>query len=97
MGIYYSGGMIIGEAGSKVNVPEEFEDDVYEWLEDNDMEYMSLYYDADSDGQIFGFKVSDIPVSDIDEEWLALIKERAEKFEELTGVPARLIGTQDIW
>lgn len=97
MGIYYSGGMIVGNSGGDVSEPEEYEGDFQLWLEENGMDSMSLHFDADQDSQIVGFAVKDILVSDIDEKWIEDIRAKSAKFEELTGVPAKLIGTQDIW
>jgi len=100
MGIDYSGGMIIGEIGSKLGMPENPDEEdleFHEWAEENGMDRMSLHYDADDDYCYYGFEVDDIPVEDIDSGWLDLVKAKAKKFEELTGVKAKLIGTQNIW
>jgi hypothetical protein len=95
MGIDYDGGMIIGEIGSKLCEPDTY-DGFGEWVEDNDMKAMSLHYDAGSDFQNIGFAVPDIAIAEMDGEWLADVKAKARKFEEITGVPAKLIGTQNI-
>ncbi len=76
MGIYYSGGMIVGCNAAKVEDVVCFEgdgeqdlygtsvddcfDEFYEWYEHHDMETMSSNYDAGTDNQIVGYKVKDI-------------------------------------
>lgn len=96
MGIDYSGGMIVGELGSELKEPDDYEDGLAEWAYDNGMSCMSLYYDASHNQCFFGFLVPDVLVSDMNTEWLAGIMLKAAEFTRLTGVPARLIGTQDI-
>ena len=93
MGIDYDGNMIVGAKESLINIPED-EDD---WAYDNGMKTMSPYYDADPDDRYIGFKIENIPVKDIDDEWVKMIKAHAAKFKELTGVEAELIGMQNIW
>ena len=97
MGIDYSGGMIVGEIGSKLSEPDEYEDGFNEWAEENELESMSQYYDCDQEDKYYGFRVDNVEVEKIDGEWLDDVKQKAEKFEKLTGVKAKLIGTQDIW
>jgi len=97
MGIDYDGGMIVGELGHKLETPSGFKGDLSEWVEEVELERMSKFYDADIEYNVIGFRVSDVKVSDIEGEWLIKVKKLAKKFEALTGVPARLIGTQDIW
>jgi len=95
MSIDYDGGMVVGAHVELIKVPEE-EDSVYDWLvEDHEMDSMWQYYD-DEDNVIFGFTIPDIPVSQIDEKWLTNLRDKAAEFEKITGVPAKLIGTQDI-
>ena len=96
MGIDYDGGMIVGEIGSKITVPEKYDGDIYEMAEDNDMEWLSMYYDADIKDVYFGFGVPDVPVAEMNVGWLDDISDKAAKFYELTGVTARLIGSQNI-
>ena len=97
MGIEYNGGMIVGELGPKLNPHDDYETDLDEWAAKHDLDRMSPYFDADSEECYFGFSVKDVPVSEIKGEWLADVEEKAKKFKKLTGVDARLIGTQDIW
>lgn len=95
MGIDTDGGMIIGERGHKIEAPEG--EDFADWAEDNKLERMAMYYDADTDDCYYGFTIVDVLVEDMTGEWLQYIHKLANKFEELTGVPAMLIGTQDVW
>lgn len=91
MGIYYSGGMIVGAAGSELSIPEDQED----W-EDLGITSMSKYYDASEDDCYWGFEIPDVLASDIDPEWVINILKMGAKFKAITGVEASLIGTQDI-
>lgn len=97
MGIDYDGGMIVGACGDDMLdcVPEGME--FYEWAQDNGLESMAMYYDADSSDCYYGYTVDDVPVPDIEGEWLTDVKAKAAKFKELTGMDALLIGSQDIW
>jgi hypothetical protein len=97
MGIDYDGGMIVGELGRKLEVPDEFDGNMNDYIEEHDMDAMSLYFDADTDYQYIGFKVPNVMVSELDGDWLTDVKAKAEKFEELFYVPAKLVGTQNIW
>lgn len=99
MGIDYDGGMIVGNYYDKIDydrIPDDLDDD-YEWLEDQGMSYMSPYYDCLRSECIIGFKIDDIDVNEMNEEWFNMIKEKAKKFKDITGIDAKLIGTQDIW
>ena len=96
MGIDYDGGMIVGALGDELDVPEDYDGDLYDWMEENDMDSMSQWYDCDTEDCYFGYTVPDIPVDEIEGEWLADVKAKAEKFEALTGVTAQLIGTLDV-
>jgi hypothetical protein len=96
MGIDISGGMLVGESGSNFEIPDEIED-VREWADENGMEVMCEYFDADFEDSYFGFEVEEVLVSEINDSWIAKINELADKFERLTGLKARLIGTQDIY
>jgi len=96
MGIDINGGIIVGEIGSKL-VSVDAPDGLTEWAEYNGMETMSTYYDADSNDCYYGFAVPDILVSDIDQAWIDALKAKAQKFEQMTKIPARLIGTQNVW
>jgi len=96
MGINYDGGMIVGELGSKIEKPRDFSGELYEWIEEMGLDRMFMYYDADIEDNIVGFKVEDVLVSDMSGKWLTDVWEKAAEFYRLTGVPAKLIGTQNI-
>ena len=97
MGIDYDGGMIVGAKGDVILSKNEFEEGIFEWAEEHELDDMSLWYDADPEDKYYGFRVKDVLVSEIEGEWLADVKEKARKFQALTGIPAELIGTQNIW
>ena len=98
MGIDYDGNMIVGEKVSKCSFPDDMDEcEILDWINDNDMWDMSPWFDCDLDERTIGFKVDNIPVEEMNEIWLNGIREKANKFEELTGVKARLIGMQNIW
>lgn len=98
MGINMKGGMIVGNHASGFEYPDEYES-FNEFCEYNHLDTMSECYDAGQDGQYFGFRVIDIPVNEIYEDggWLNDVRDKAKKFEKLTGLKAELIGTQDVW
>jgi len=95
MGIDYDGGMIVGELGMELEKPEDFDGELYEWVEEVGLDRMSQWYDSDIDYNYVGFRVDNVVVDDIDE-WLRDVRKKAKEFYRLTGVPARLIGTQNI-
>lgn len=102
MGIDYDGGMIIGNYFEEISIPEEWyeeqsNDYETEWIEENDLSRMCPWPDAHLDACIVGFEIPDVKVKDMDEAWMDMIKEKAKKFEELTGAEAILIGAQDVW
>lgn len=92
MGTSYNGGMIVGAAGDDLNVPDELDD----W-EGLGIISMGLYPGADEDDCYYGFKVPNVLVSDINRGWFIKILSLSEKFKEIMGVEASLIGTQDIF
>jgi hypothetical protein len=96
MGIDYDGGMIVGAGGDVIPAPDD--KDLYDWLvEDHEMDSMNGHFDCGNEDRVFGYAVPDIPVDEIDGEWLDDVKKKAAKFEEITGIKAELIGMQDIW
>ena len=97
MGIDIDGGMIVGANGSELKVPEDYDGGIYDWLDDNQMETMSEHYDADISSRYVGFMVDDVEVSNISGEWIANVLILSEKFEKITGLKAKLIGTQNVW
>ncbi|CAH9013452.1 conserved hypothetical protein [Vibrio phage 455E52-1] len=112
MGIDISGGMIIGHNASKVKEAVSFNsddsemygtdgnihEDFYYWYESEKMEPFSFYFDAPEDSQVLGFVVEDIePLSDNFEAWISEVKEKSQKFKDLTGLEPELIGMQNVW
>ena len=98
MGIDVSGGMLIGAHYDDIGFDEDNEErlEFYEWIEHHGLTSFSPYYDAPVDEWIYGFAIADVEVSEMNEEWFAEIKDLAEKFKEITGADAWLIGMQDI-
>ena len=92
MGVDISGALLIGCHYSKLNdVPDDL------W-EDEDMRIFAQYYDGVGDGAYhIGFKIENVPVSQMHEQWFDRIKTLADEFKRLTGVDAELIGCQHIW
>jgi len=107
MGIDVSGGMFVGAKVSEISieVPEEFEEVfqveyLTEYLSNNFEECMERYspwFDADEEECWVGFSIPDVPVSLMNEKWITKVHGLGEKFEEITGTPASLIGMQDVW
>ncbi len=98
MGIDVSGGMFVGAHYDDIYFDEDNEEglDFYEWIEEHELSTFHPNYDAPSEYCHFGFSIDDVEVSEMDEEWFASIKALADKFKEITGADAWLIGMQDI-
>lgn len=96
MGIDYSGMMIVGcdyhDLPEEVltEIEEKFEDDVYEWIEENGLDYASEWYDAGIDGMIIGISVNDVEEEDLDI-WFKNLKETFKKVESILKVKPKLI------
>lgn len=100
MSIDYDGCMIVGRYADDISdwlESGEDPDDPWDLLENSGMTHASLYYDAPIREAVIGFRVDDVMVNSMTEGWLDTVVAHATKFEELTGVPAKLIGTQNIW
>jgi|TARA_A100001391_G_scaffold33224_2_gene17981 hypothetical protein len=98
MGVDYSGGMIVGRSAKDIPYDEEEFECGWEYAEEHGMDCYSLWYDADEAGQVWGFTVKDVVVlSDEFDDWVSMVKRKAEEFEEITGTKAQLIGMQNIW
>jgi len=95
MGVDYEGSMIVGEKVSNLNLDSE-NIDFAEWVEDNDLDSMSPWYDSDPEYWTVGFRVDSVEVDVIDCEWLDDVKRKARIFFKLTGVKAKLFGEIDI-
>lgn len=96
MGMSISGGMIVGTLASDLVVPDSFDGEHHEWIEVMCWDCMAPHYDADVEQNYVGYMVNDILVSEIDGKWLDNIKYLARVFEEESGCPATLIGTQNV-
>ena len=102
MGIDYRGYMIVGRDYEDLpdevitEIEEKFDDDIYEWMEANDLTHASLWYEAGTDGMIIGISVEDVYEHSLDD-WFLKLKETFTKVREVIKVEPKLIGTQDIY
>ena len=67
----------------------------YETLEELGLSVASPYYDSSLSESMIGFELADINLDDPN--WMNEILEYKEKWKELTGTPAYLIGTQHVY
>lgn len=95
MGTSISGGMVVGRMGCEIMEPGDYDGDFDGWTEEMGFDRMYPQYDADEEDCYYGFTVSAVDIEDIDE-WVIIVKRLSKKFEEVTGVPARLIGSQNV-
>jgi hypothetical protein len=95
MGIDVDGALFIG---NKVDLIEKEElVNQEDWAEEIGLDTISPWYDCAEEYQYVGFGIDSVLVSDMTELWISNMKEKAKRFEELTGVPAKLIGMQNVW
>lgn len=92
-----SGAMIVGRHVEDIAVLNDLDCEIYEWVEENDLDYMSPHYDARTTYWVVGYKVKDIPVKDMTGGWVVDVLKLAEKFKELTGEDAHLIGMHNVY
>lgn len=92
-----SGSLIVGCHGSELPVqPREYENK-QEWLEAYCIEALPSCYDANILDSYVGFElVNAMPISALPSK-LEYITKLGDKFERITGVPASLIGCQNVW
>lgn len=95
MGISCDGGMLVGNSADELNIPEH-EDGPGEWCYEQGLSEYSPWFDAGFEESYVGIPIDNIAVKDIDETWIAQLKEKAQKFKEITGAEAMLIGMQNI-
>ncbi len=71
---------------------------VFDWLDENaDLQiYTSIYGIGDFHTVFFGFTVSEVPLSEINHEWLEKINKLGSKFEAITGAKPILAGVCSI-
>ena len=97
------GELVVGEIGSELDYQKLSEtsgvkgDPGYYLVVEKCMASMPLWLDSDFENTVYGFSVSSIEVDNIDQDWIDALKAKAKAFEEITGVKAKLIGTQNIW
>ena len=97
MGIDISGGMMVGSPARDVSYDDqEGEYEFNEFLEDNNLDYMSPWYDADPSEYFVGYPVRQIVIDNIDV-WLDDVKRKAKEFEEVTGAKAILYGGPNVY
>ena len=96
MGMDIDGGMIVGALGEDLFDKKPEGVPLYEWVDDLGLDRLSKYYDADDEECYYGFCVDNVLVTEMTEEWIRGIRMKAIRFADLTGVPAMLIGSQDI-
>ena len=96
MGIDFDSALMVGEEYNNldIEIPEEFEDDLWEYLYSLDMSSASPWYDSGVEHQFIGYSISGFSI--FDEESLEDIREKSKRFEELFGVKAIVQGCADI-
>ena len=90
--------MIVGVKYS--DLPAELKklstDDLYNFLEDNELEYASLWYDSGMEGWIIGRTVNnDVPEEKLDT-FVIKLKEAFKEVQEILKVNPYLIATQHV-
>jgi len=102
MVIDIEGKMLVGERVSKLNISEEMLEqydceDEYEFYTEI-LDYASPYFDSDPEDWFVGYGISNTSIGDDGwTVWVNRVEEAAKNFQRLTGVPARLIGTQNVF
>lgn len=99
MGIDIDAKMIVGVYYD--DLPKELreldDDDLYDFIEDNELNHASLWYDAGMEGWIIGRTVNnDIPEANLDA-WLLKVKEAFKEVQEILKVKPDLIATQHVY
>lgn len=96
MSVDVEGKMLLGYKYSETKV-DTGEDSLGDWVYENKLEYASPWYDASPDNWIIGFLVEDVSIDEMDEEWINVLKKKAEQFEKLAGVKPKLMGVCNVW
>jgi hypothetical protein len=102
MGIDYSGMMIVGTHYDNLpreildDVENNFDDDIYLWMEEYGLDHASEWYDCGIEGMIIGKTIDDVNEENLDT-WFKNLKETFKKVETILKVKPKLIGTQNIW
>jgi hypothetical protein len=98
MGMEIRGGMVVGEFGFNITPPNDMT--LCDWVEENGLDSYPQHYDAPPEQWVIGFSVDDVQVfvdHKPDMEWFGDVLVKANKFEGIAGVPAKLIGTPCVW
>lgn len=66
--------------------------EVFDWAEDNGLRVCDPEVEDDVDYSFIGFTIKAPPIQDMSTDWLILIKDKAIKFQELTGIKAKLLA-----
>jgi hypothetical protein len=99
MGIDIDGVLLIGGEVCYLRIPEEFEEDVQDYVnhlyDEYELRTVSPYYDCDLSEQMIGFKLTqgDKTLDD----FFVEIKNKSEKFKEITGIEPKLMGLANVW
>lgn len=102
MGQEICGWIIVGAHGTDLlkKKPEEF-GSLCEWIGEESehwMECVSQYYDANEPYRYWGYLINDVDICSVGwEEWIDNVEKYAQQFKEITGVQARLIGSQSVY
>lgn len=99
MGIDIDGVLLIGCPVRDLEIPEEFSEDIREYVDNLYDEYdlitVSPYFDCDVFDQMIGFKLKqgDKTLDD----FFVEIKNKSENFKEITGIDPKLMGLANVW
>ena len=99
MGIDITGYLMVGgdyEDVAKM-LTEEQKEDICKTLEELGLTSASPYFDADIRECFIGYVPTPLMLNLDDPNWMNEILEYKEKWKELTGTPAYLIGTQHVY
>jgi len=96
MGISTSGGMYLGAEASDIEFDEDKYEDIHDFAEEHEMEIASPWYDSAPKEGFIGYKLPDLPMTDMSYNWFINIKRQAEQFKTLTNTPAYLVGRQHV-
>ena len=98
MGIDIDAKMIVGVYYD--DLPDELtrdHDKLYDFIEDNNLNHASLWYDSGMEGWIIGRTVNnDVPEENLDA-WLIKVKEAFKEVKDILKVKPDLIATQHVW
>ena len=98
MGIDIDAKMIVGVKYS--DLPAELKklstDDLYNFLEDNGLEYASLWYDAEIKGWIIGRTVENYISEEKLDTFVLKVKEAFKEVQEILKTKPNLIATQHV-